>query len=225
MILGICDDEKEMRTMLDRICRDFFMKYGEPVELQHFSCGDEIEDSILDILILDIDMPGQNGIEVKQKLQFIGAKTLIIFVTSHDEYMPQAFGKNVIGFVRKTCIEEQLHPLLQAAVQIIGKNVIVDGYNSKDILYIQSQQNYCNFFLANDQTYLSRNSIKQLEKDLHGTTLVKIHKSYIVNFSYIDKFSEDQVWIQGKSLPISIRLRTKVGQKYKEYCRENARYC
>lgn len=55
----------------------------------------------LDILILDIEMPEMSGIEVKKRLERIRNHTLILYVTGHVEFMQEAFGTYVFGFVEK----------------------------------------------------------------------------------------------------------------------------
>ena len=226
MIIGICDDERNVRTEIQGICERVFSKYSEEIEILQFADGSEIVNKIVDILILDIDMPNVSGIEVKQRFQDEGSDTVIIFVTSHDEFVLQAFGKNVIGFVNKANMVSQLGTFLESAIKIKSRNVIIDGINSKDILFIKSEQVYCYVYFNNSEQYrLIRNSIKELEKTLAGTALVKVHKSYIVNFEYVDTFSKGELVIGDNKIPISARLRTKVIGKYKEYCRENARYC
>lgn len=226
MIIGICDDDKTVRTKIQNICEKIFLKFSEEIEILQFADGLEIANKIVDILILDIDMPNVSGIEVKERIQDEGLDTVIIFVTNHDEFVLQAFGKNVIGFVNKSNMDNQLEAFLKSAIKIKNKNIIIEGINSKDILFIKSEQVYCNVYISNnEQCCLIRSSIKELEKVLNGTALVKVHKSYIVNFEYVDAISNGEFVIGEKRIPISTRLRTKVIAKYKDYCRENARYC
>lgn len=226
MIVGICDDEKNIRTEIQGICENVFSSYNEEVEIVQFADGSEVVNKIVDILILDIDMPNTSGIEVKQQFQNEGLDTVIIFVTSHDEFVWQAFGKNVIGFIKKTNLANQLEMFLESAIKIINRNVIIEGINSKDILFIKSEQVYCYVYIHNSEQYrLIRGSIKKLEKALAGTALIKVHKSYIVNFKYVDAVHNGEFVIGENKIPISTRLRTKVIGRYKKYCRENARYC
>ena len=101
MIIGICDDEKIMREQVEKIRHKVTDGYDEEILVQTYSDGSAVLDGTFDILILDIEMEDVDGISVKNIFQNRKRDTIIIFVTSHDEMMSQAFGVNVIGFVTK----------------------------------------------------------------------------------------------------------------------------
>lgn len=73
--------------------------------------------------------------------------------------MPQAFGKNVIGFVSKTKLEESFAESLDEAIRIKIRNKIIEGINSKNILYIQAAHEYCMLMLKDGSHKLVRDSI------------------------------------------------------------------
>lgn len=80
MTVGICDDELAVRAKIYGICKNTFNKYGEDIRILMFTDGAKISDIGIDILILDVDIPGMNGIEVKQRLQKNESETLIILL-------------------------------------------------------------------------------------------------------------------------------------------------
>lgn len=224
MTIGICDDEMIIREKIYGICTNFLNKYDEEVKILIFNNGLEIGDAVPDILILDINMPEMNGIEVKQKLQRMGTETLIIYVTNYDEYMPLAFGRNVIGFVNKGKLEECLVRNMEEAMRLKGRNVVIGDIDSVNILYIQAAHEYCMVALKDGQSRLVRSSIRKLENELYGGSMVKIHRSYIVNFAYVECIRDGKAIIGEIQLPVSVRNRTEVYRKYKKYCLDNARY-
>ena len=119
MFIGICDDDNIMRERIERVCKDVTKKYNEETIIKKYKDGQEITDQNIDILILDIEMPMVGGIAVKEKLENAKSNTVIIFATSHEEMMAQAFGVNVIGFVTKKYIEDQLPVVLERALKIV----------------------------------------------------------------------------------------------------------
>lgn len=133
MIIGICDDEVIIRNHVRDICKKIVAKYEDDIVIETFSDGMEVADRDLDILILDIEMDGVDGISVKNIFQEKNRNTIIIFVTSHDEMMYQAFGINVIGFVTKKYLEAQLPVMLDTAVKKVMSTVLVDGVDSRNI--------------------------------------------------------------------------------------------
>ena len=99
MTIGICDDEEIIRWELKRICNQLLVERDLCCEIIEFQNGMELLSfsKCLDILILDIEMSGVGGIEVKNRLQSLKRDVIIIYVTSHDEMMGEAFGLNEIG--------------------------------------------------------------------------------------------------------------------------------
>lgn len=217
MIIGICDDEKNMRMRLEKLCRQIL----KDMEIQYifFSDGEEITDVQIDILILDIYMPKMDGLKVKKRYEEQGRDTLIIFVTNHDELMQQAFGRNVVGFIKKNDLEKKFGNYLQNAIAIINSDVDIEGRKSKDILYIKAENIYCRVFMKNGTDFLIRSSLKNMENKSRGTGLVKVHKSYIANLAYVSDINQSEILIRNVKIPISSRMKIKVFNEYKEYCR------
>lgn len=220
MIIGICDDEKNMRMRLENLCRQILK--GIEVQYVFFSDGEEVKDAETDILILDINMPKLDGLKVKKRYEEQGNETLIIFVTNHDELMQQAFGRNVVGFIKKDNLEKEFCMCLQSAITIINSDVDIQGRKSKDILYIKSEDVYCRVFVKNGTNFLIRSSLKNIENKLRESGLVKVHKSYIANLKYISSINEKEIIIRNVKIPISVRMRSMVLNQYKEYCKRHS---
>lgn len=108
MVIGICDDENVIRDKIEKICINETKKYCEDVVIQKYSDGREVLEKDFDILILDIEMEDVDGIVVKNYFQKRKKDTIIIFVTSHNEMMSQAFGVNVMGFVAKKLFRQSV---------------------------------------------------------------------------------------------------------------------
>lgn len=123
MIIGICDDDEIIREKIKENCLSTIEKYDYNITLKEFSDGEEIfkEKILPDILILDIEMKNMDGIAVKNRLQNKQEAAFIIFVSSHDEMMPDAYGLNVIGFVTKKYMDNQLPKILEVAIQLATK--------------------------------------------------------------------------------------------------------
>lgn len=224
MRIAICDDDKISAETILRICKN---SIGER-EYLIFCSGEEFLscEKGIDLVILDIEMPGLNGIEVKEKLHTLHKDTLIIYVTNHREFVMDAFGIHVLGFIEKGRLNGQLPVMLQTAEQVLDQGTVLDGlYNSRDIAYIKAEHNYGRLVFCKGGTYLMRASMKELEEKLTPCNFLRIHREYLVNMMWIEGIQEKSVCLSGKDLPISVRMRGEVGRKYREYCRKNARYC
>lgn len=226
MVIGICDDELLMRKQEEEICRQTIMKYVEDdIVIETFSDGSEVEDKDLDILVLDIEMNGIDGISVKNMFQKKNRDTIIIFVTSHDEMMYQAFGINVIGFVTKKYLKDQLPVMLDTAIKKVMSTVLVDGVDSRKICYIQAEHVYNILHMADGEEISVRISSGELEEMLKGVGFVRTHRAYLVNLAYVERIREKTIIVDEEEIPVSSRLKSRIKHEYDRYCKENARFC
>ncbi len=228
MVVGICDDCKEDREKIKLICEKFLAQLPGAYQILEFENGKELmaSDTDMELIILDIEMPELSGIDVKEHLQRMGKRTMIIFVTNHDELVLSAFGINVYGFVIKKTLERQLVTMLESAIMIINQYVMLAGeIDSREILYVKSERVYSKLYMSDGSNKLLRIPLKNLEKKLEVVGFIRTHRTYLVNGRWINKILKKEVYVEEKRIPISIRLQGEVNRKYREYCEKNARYC
>ena len=113
----VADDQKEMLKEVILILSDEF----SVIAAAHDGEGTlKLATSLHpDVLILDISMPGCNGIEVASRLKKIGSNARIIFLTVHDdpEFVEAALSVGALGYVLKMCITADLVPAIWAAIE------------------------------------------------------------------------------------------------------------
>lgn len=225
MVIGICDDENVIRDKIEKICINETKKYCEDVVIQKYSDGREVMEKDFDILILDIEMEDVDGIVVKNYFQKRKKDTIIIFVTSHNEMMSQAFGVNVMGFVAKSYLDNQLQVMLDGAMKRVMNTVSIEGVDSRKVCYIQAEHIYNILHLENETEVSVRCSSADLEKMLEGVGFIRVHRTYIINMAYVDHIKDKTVLVNKREIPVSARLKSRLRKEYSRYCRENARYC
>lgn len=225
MVIGICDDENVIRDKIEKICINETKKYCEDVVIQKYSDGREVLEKDFDILILDIEMEDVDGIVVKNYFQKRKKDTIIIFVTSHNEMMSQAFGVNVMGFVAKSYLDNQLQVMLDGAMKRVMNTVSIEGVDSRKVCYIQAEHIYNILHLENETEVSVRCSSADLEKMLEVVGFIRVHRTYIINMAYVDHIKDKTVLANKREIPVSARLKSRLRKEYSRYCRENARYC
>lgn len=225
MVIGICDDENVIRDKIEKICINETKKYCEDVVIQKYSDGREVLEKDFDILILDIEMEDVDGIVVKNYFQKRKKDTIIIFVTSHNEMMSQAFGVNVMGFVAKSYLDNQLQVMLDGAMKRVMNTVSIEGVDSRKVCYIQAEHIYNILHLENETEVSVRCSSADLEKMLEVVGFIRVHRTYIINLAYVDHIKDKTVLVNKREIPVSARLKSRLRKEYSRYCRENARYC
>ncbi|MCR5398619.1 MAG: LytTR family DNA-binding domain-containing protein [Lachnospiraceae bacterium] len=202
--IAVCDDEEKIR-------RDIATKAGKAIsfaEISLFENGQVLVDSFkkasFDIVLLDIDMPEINGLDVAGLIQNAVPKPLIIFVTSHDELVYDSLRFHPFGFVRKTHLEEELDRVFADAVAEMNsreKSISVHTARGdvrlrlKDVLYFEADGNYIKVFVkdeSDEATYRFRDTMQALEATLVSDGFVRVHKGFLVNSEAVKIFNSDK---------------------------------
>ena len=173
-----------------------------------------LNENVVDLLFLDVEMPGATGFELLDKLAY---SPKVILTTSKEERAYNAFEYNITDFLKKPYtyprFTEALEKLAQPAdvssappasqdhifIKSDGKLVRL---NNEDILFIESMGDYVRF-VTEDKKYLTHNTIKNLEEKVNKQCFMKVHRSYIINLLKIDDIRENDLFINGIEIPIS----------------------
>ena len=198
MKIAVCDDECKI---LEEITA-FIEKEFPGNKVQTFSDGETFlaavraaPDAEPDLVLLDIDMPGMTGMELAAELSSEKVRTLIVFVTAHDELVYDSFKYHPFAFVRKKFLQEELRNVLQDCQKEI------DGRTSKkrfvfqngsqlvnlaqsEILYFEGQANYLAIHTV-DGDYRMRSTMSAVEKELGDSGFLRIHKGFLVNLEHV----------------------------------------
>ena len=151
------------------------------------------------VYILDIEVPGKNGLELARKIRKTGDWTSpIIIVTSHEEFRNVGYTGKILmlNFISKNSdLEQSLIDTLKVALEINMANKAICYTNKgetyhipyQDILYIEKSLNdNISNIVTKNKTYNIRKTIKELEKELSSSTdFFKTHRSCIVNLKNI----------------------------------------
>lgn len=229
--VAICEDEQ---IFIDDIVEKIQKVYTE-FEIETFHSGEELIETKLDfdILFLDIEMGEMNGIETALKLREMKYEGLIIFLTSHTEFMPEAFKVETFRFLNKPVEESKLNEALEAAhKKLCTKYLIIEEYEGNsiikvsDIVYLEAYGDGTYIFDIHRNTYTTKNTLKYWKEQLNEEEFYQIHKSIIVSFAHIVKAVQDGGAIvknYSEKLPISRRNTTAFKKAYNEYIMKKVR--
>lgn len=220
MKVCICDDEEVFRYIIKEVCQKYFEENQYPFEITEAESGEEVLEkaSEYDLLIMDIEMSGINGIGVKDRLELEDKSPYIVFVTNYTWYMQNAFGRDVIGYIRKEEIEKKMPGILERIVELINRDIMVAGkYKSSDIACICSEKEYVKIYLKNQGEEIERESLQALEQTLEVADFIRVHRKWLVNLKYVDMLEDTKIWVEGMEIPISVRNRKKVEKAFMRY--------
>ena len=180
----------------------------------------------IDLIFLDIQMPGMNGLEFVKTLP---SPPLVIFVTAYKQHALEGFELNAVDYLQKPVSFErflkacnkahELFTLQQKASikdELPGYFFVYVEYNLvkitvQDILYIEGMKDYAKIFISSSiKPVITRMSLKALEEKLAGYKFVRIHKSYIVAADKITAIKRDLICIGDTELPLSETYRPTV---------------
>lgn len=175
-----------------------------------------------DLVFLDINMPDISGLEFAGLVKH---KTQIIFTTAYAEHALKGFDLAATDYLLKPINFSRFLQACQLAngrmQQLAPPNgvhqkclFVKDGHNwvqivFGDILYIQGQDNYVCIVEQNKQT-LTRMTLAELQNKLPGDLFLRIHKSYIVAISKIEKVENHQLIIKPAKIPLSKSSREEL---------------
>ena len=228
MQIAICDDQKLYRDDILKRLQDAFA--GESMYFECFDSGEELlrSDVVSDFLFLDIEMGEIDGIQVKEILEKQALKTRIIFLTSHQERMVEAFGENVIGFLTKPIQEAALGVIVKKMRQAMQRELVTweDAgktytVSAEDIRYIEAQDKYT-YVVVKDEKYLVRKSMKEWEEQLSERQFCRANRFYLVNLELFDKAKGEIALGEGKKITLSRKNKETITEQYKRYLREKA---
>lgn len=169
-----------------------------------------------DLIFLDINMPGLKGNELAKIIQPLGKS--LIFTTAHSEFAIQGYELHALDYLLKPFGFERFLTAANRAFQEIlkrkGEETSVffkDSYdwirvNLVEIKYIKSEGNLL-FIHTKTGTLSTRMTVSEILSILPNEAFMRIHKSYVVNLSIIDKLEKHQVTIMGQSIPLANAYR------------------
>ncbi len=186
-----------------------------------------IEKNTIDLIFLDIEMPGMSGIEM-MKTSIISAQ--IILISSHNEYAAEAFEYNVTDFLTKPIEVNRFLKSVNKAIEInenlrtsnrinkTGDLYLKQGsrlvhINEKDILYVEALADYVTIHCENKDKFTILSTMKAIEFKLTSDDFVRIHRSFIIRLEKIKVIEDDSISIGTQVLPISRTQKPVLFQK------------
>lgn len=226
--IAICDDEKVQVELLEKYVNSWAKLNHIKINIERFYSGDAfkfhwVKDKKFHILLLDIEMPGINGVELAKSIRREDEDLNIIFITAITDYIGEGYDVSAINYLIKPIKEEKLYECLNKAVNRIPEDekyilIEVDGDAVKicesDILYIESFSHNIEINTLHGK-YITRKNIGKVESELDENLFVRCHRSYLVSLLHINRISKEEVALDnGDKIPISRRRYKEVNMKF-----------
>lgn len=185
---------------------------------------DYIQRNPVDLIFLDIKMPGLSGIDL---LKSIPRPPMVIITTAYTDHAVTSFELDAVDYLLKpfslsrflkACNKAyelfNLRNNHQSSLSTLPAVFIKSGYEQvkvelSEVLYIESISNYLRFVLVK-KAIVSRLTISEAEAMLPPTAFIRIHRSYIVSKNHVTKIDKKSVWLNTIELPIGASYISEV---------------
>lgn len=212
MRIAICDDEKIMQAQLQEEIELYFKSLD--VLTMCYDSGEALladcENKQYDIVFLDIEMDGLNGLEVARRLHDWKEDLPVVMVTSHTELAMDGYEVQAFRFLAKPIDQKKLHATLKAIENCLCSEdrviIVSDGVQRylpcKSVCYIKCDNVYLDIVTTKER-YLVRQKLKEFMKQLSANTFIQVHRSFVVNLQYVESFNGSHVYMQdGTEIPV-----------------------
>lgn len=236
MKLAICDDEKRIRDIIAESVKEV----SEKIEIEFYADAKGILSASFDcdILFLDIQMPGIDGMGAARMLRSSGKKTVIVFVTALEDQVFNAFDVGAFNYIVKPFTKAKIIEVLNKAVkqaedqrlvetaiseqEEAGRTITVKsgGTNTRVIL---SEVQYAEIYdrriilhmeSSNDIEYYGR--ISDLE-NIAGKDFFRVHRAYLVNLGAVKSYDAKFVHMSDADIPVARGKYQELIRAYMSY--------
>ena len=183
-----------------------------------------LQEQPVDLLFLDIQMPGLTGIQFIQGLS--RPSPLVIFITAYEKYAIEGYNLDVVDYLLKPVSFDRFFKAANKAHEKFNARISVtpppdylfvnSEYNLvridfNDIAYVEGLRDYVKIFLLSAQRpVITRLSMKALEEKLPPTMFIRVHKSFIVGLKKITSIRKGRISILKAQIPISEHFKENI---------------
>lgn len=221
----IIEDEPLSRKLMETYCEKsglvkLYGSYSTASEALHY-----LNEKEVDLLFLDVEMPGINGFELLDQMSYMPK---VILTTSKVEYAYTAFQYDVVDYLKKPI---QYSRFLASLNKLKGNNGEAQESAEEtfyikssgkfirlkytEVLFIESLGDYVKYVTEDDKSYVAHSTLKMVEEKMSKGSFMKVHRSFIVNLDKIKDIKNYNLVIAGKTLPISKALKSEVLKRLK----------
>lgn len=237
--IGICDDVIEQLQMHEEMIRNITRRMSLNTEIVCFRSGEELlceidQTGSMDIIFLDIEMSGINGVETAREIREQDNRAILIFISYYDEYCKEMISVQPFAFIDKPVSKEQVETVFKRALKVLGEKEAIFEYACKrvpykipvgKIRYFESDKRQINMYSTDSmESFYKKLDEVETELERMDARFLRISKSYLVNLNYVKEFRYEKVILdEGEELNIGPRYKDKIRKSYIEMMRMNER--
>lgn len=232
MNIAICDDEKAQADLLARLVHRWGKSRGVQVRAEIYYNAESLlyawaESGRCDALLLDIQMPAMNGMELARKIRQRDESIAIIFITGYSDYMQEGYDVSALHYLLKPIDEAKLFACLDRAgkQRAEDKSLILD-HGGQTVRLAQSEILSIEAF-AHEVHVVSvsgvltvRKSIGEVADGLDASLFIRPHRSYVVGLRFVQQIGKSELLLDnGTRIPVSRRKYGEINRAFIDFYR------
>ena len=226
MKVAIVDDLKTELEMLRGYLMDFAVAESKEFDISTYESGDRFLEDFsgqFDLILMDIDMPGLNGIDTARAIRKVDESVVLMFVTAMPQYALTGYEVDAIDYVIKPVSYPDFALKLKKALRYV-KQVKADEpvvlstkeglvtLNISEIYYVESALHYC-IYHTKDKEYRVRENISAVEQRLSPFGFARCNAGYLVSLKHVKAIIKDDVIVGDYTLKISRSKKASFTEK------------
>lgn len=233
MKIVICEDEQFQRDLIKETLSIWCGDNKIPCQIIEYENSEELlfrkeEHWDADLYILDIEMPGMNGMELARKIRVKDREVGILFVTGYENYVFEGYEVNAIAYLLKpyqqdrffSCMNDMQERLAnQRKFLMMGSNENQQKIYIEDILYLESDDHKVRVITKNGEI-IHRESLEKLKNQLPQDEFCQCHRSYLVHLTLMKRIRKNEVELVDETkVPIARGKWQVLNEAYLNYYR------
>ena len=205
MKIAICDDDKNELFRILSVLADYQTQRNIEFSYKPFDNSTELASNLLqehyDIYLLDVVMPGLNGIELAKEIRSSDKAADIIFLTSSPEFAVESYTVKASNYLVKPVSRDRLVEALDDIMRtrtedrdsclVLKSSVGVHKVHMSEIIYIEALNRKIIYYLRNtSQITCVEKFASVCDQLLQHPEFLLAHRSFLVNMNYIRRISE-----------------------------------
>lgn len=218
--IAVVDDERDCIDQIREYIAQYAKEKNRDIHAEMFYDGNELlacDTSKFDIILLDIEMSGMNGMDAARKIREVNQDVVLVFITNMAQYAINGYEVGALDYVLKPINYYTFSVRLDRAITRVKKRqpeeillILSDGVRKmkSDSIYYVEVQNRMLHYHTEDGVFVTRGTLQGAEELLKESHFVRCNHWYLVNLQHVSVIRKNIVVVAGDALEISRRNKT-----------------
>ena len=227
-LIAVCDDVERDRAEMAAVTAAFMKENGVPCEIQRFRASEELLDAkrrggAWDLILLDIMMDGQDGIELADTLRAHGDETDLVFITSSPEYALAGYQSYPVSYLLKPLTLDKLGPVLARCLERRRKLpcLVLDALEGGKVTFPLGGIRFIDVFRrelvvhTKDRTVSCAGPLSAALEALPAEGFYRCHRSFVVGLAHVSGIQRYRFLLRGGGeVPIAMRSYQEAQERW-----------